>query len=492
MRDSPPERAPDENRPAISGPGDLPGAVTDREVCGAYAADASGLSRVPDAVVRPQTEEEVADLVRACSARGIALTPQGLRSSTTGASVAARGIALSLERMTRVLEIDPERRVAVAEPGVVVSEFKARVREAGLFYPVDPTSEAECTLGGTVACNASGSRTYRYGATRGYVRALRVVLADGSVREVRRIATGKNSAGYAGLQNPVDLWIGSEGTLGVVTQVELDLLAPPPGFFGALAFFRDWRAAVGFVQAADAARRVSMASGTAGLRPRCLELFDHGSLDLVRPEAGGRCIPAAAGAAVFFEEEVSPDESLGAMERWYAAIDSAGGLADDTVVAQSEAEQEELRRLRHALPAGMNERGQGAAREGGRKVSTDFAVPLDRLPQMMEDAYAMVREVFGGFHVAYGHVGNGHPHYNLLAENAAGLVKAREAARCMAERALELGGTLAAEHGIGKVKSALYRRLYPSWIIEAGLAIKSTLDPQGILAPGNIFGGDEV
>ncbi len=472
--------------------GDLPGAVTDPEVCGAYAADASGLSRLPDAVVRPQSEAEISELLRACSARGIAVTPQGLRSSTTGASVPARGIVLSLERMARVLEIDPQRRVAVAEPGIVTAEFKARVREAGLFYPVDPTSEAECTLGGTVACNASGSRTYRYGPTRGYVRALRIVLADGSVREVRRISTDKNSTGYAGLQNPVDIWIGSEGTLGVVTQVELDLLPPPPGFFGALAFFRDWRAAVGFVQAADAARRVSMASGTAGLRPRCLEFLDHGSLDLVRPEAGGLRIPAAAGAAVFFEEEVSPDESLGAMERWYAAIEKAEGLSDDTVVAQSEAEQAELKRLRHALPAGMNERGARVGSHGGRKVSTDFAVPLERLPQMMEEAYTIVREIFGGFHIAYGHAGNGHPHFNLLAEDVAGLTKAREAARRMAERAIDLGGTMAAEHGIGKVKSALYRRLYPAWLVEAGLAIKSALDPHGILSPGNIFGEDEV
>ncbi len=473
-------------------PGDLPGAVTDPDICGAYAADASGISRVPDAVVRPQGEDEIRELLRACSAREIAVTPQGLRSSTTGASVAARGIVLSLERMARIVSIDPERRVAIAEPGVVAAEFKARVREAGLFYPVDPTSEAECTLGGTVACNASGSRTYRYGPTRDYVRALRVVTADGSVREVRRIGADKNSAGYAGLQSPVDIWIGSEGTLGVVTQVELALLPLPPGFFGALAFFRDWRAAVGFVQAADAARRISVNSGTTGLRPRCLELFDHGSLELVRPQAGGLQIPAAAQAAVFFEEETSPDHSLEAMERWYAAIEGAGGLADDTLIAQSEAEQADLKRLRHALPAGMNERGARAVAAGGRKVSTDFAVPLDALPQMMDEGYAIVREQFSGFHVAYGHAGNGHLHFNLLAEDAAELAKARRATAEMARRAIALGGTLAAEHGIGKVKASLYRRLYPAWMVEAGLAIKNALDPKGILSPGNIFGEDEV
>jgi FAD/FMN-containing dehydrogenase len=278
----------------------------------------------------------------------------------------------------------------------------------------------------------------------------------------------------------------------VVTRVELDLLPPPPGFFGALAFFRDWQAAVAFVQAADAARRVSLASGAVGLRPRCLELFDHGSLDLVRPQAGGLRIPATAGAAVYFEEEVSPDESLAAMERWLAAIEQASNLADDTIVAQSEAEQAELRRLRHALPAEMNERGARAVQHGGRKVSTDFAVPLEALPRAMEEAYAIVRDTFGGFHVAYGHAGNGHPHFNLLAEDGAGLVRARAAARRMAECAMGLGGTPAAEHGIGKVKSALFRSLYPSWLISASLGIKHALDPQGILSPGNIFGEEEV
>ena len=464
-----------------------PRVVTDPEVCGAYAADASGLSRLPEAVARPESEEEVAEILRLCSARGVPVTPQGLRSSTTGASVPAAGIVLSLERMSRVLEIDAARRFAVAEPGIITAEFKRQIRAAGLFYPVDPTSEEECTLGGTVACNASGSRTYRYGPTRPYVRALSVVLIEGTTRQVRRIDADKNSTGFFGLQNPVDLWIGSEGTLGVVTRIEVDLLPLPPGFFGAMAFFPDGRTAVEFVLAADSARRAGQSAGTVSLRPRCLELFDAGSLNLIRPDAGGVRIPEGAGAAVFFEEEVAPDEAVDAMERWYAAIEAGGGLADDTIIAQSESEQAELRRLRHALPAGMNERGARAVLQGGRKVSTDFAVPLERLPEMMDDAYRIARERFGGFVIAYGHAGNGHPHFNLLAEDPTALTRAKEAARQMARRALELGGTLAAEHGVGKLKAGLFREFYPAWMIDAHRAIKRTLDPRGILSPGNLF-----
>ncbi len=458
-----------------------PRVTADPEVCGAYAADVSGLSRVPPAVARPESAEELADLLRLCHDRAIPVTPQGLRSSTTGASVATTGIVLSLERMARLIDIDRERRIAIAEPGIVTAEFKRQVAEAGLFYAPDPTSEEESTLGGNVACNASGSRTYRYGSTRQYVRALGIALADGSRHEVRRIGANKNAAGYFGLQNPIDLWIGSEGTLGVITRVEVDLLAPPPGSFGAMAFFRDWRAAIGFVLAADEARRAGR------LAPRCLEYFDHHALELIRPEAASLRVPSDAQAAIFLEEEVATEDVLPALERWHEAIETAGGLADATIVARTQAEQAELRKLRHAVPSGMNDRGARAVLAGGRKIGTDFAVPLESLIPVMEDAYRIARDDFGGLVVGYGHVGNGHPHYNLLADSPEALARGTRAACAMARRAIAAGGTLAAEHGIGKVKVPLYRQLYPDWLYQAMRAVKRSLDPRGILSPGNLF-----
>jgi len=212
-----------------------PSCITrERDVCESYAADVSGLCHVPEAVARPEREEDVAELLRYCNAHELPVTVQGLRSSTTGASVATEGIALSLERMNSLIAIDPDKRIARTEPGIITAEFKRHVAEASLFYPPDPTSEEECTIGGNVACNASGARSYKYGPTRRYVRALRVVLADGSVTTVRRIDAGKNAAGYFGLQNPIDLWIGSEGTLGIITEVELGLLPAEALYFGAL------------------------------------------------------------------------------------------------------------------------------------------------------------------------------------------------------------------------------------------------------------------
>lgn len=458
-----------------------PGLVCDVAVREAYSADVSGLSNVPDAVARPQSSEEVADLVRYASAHGIPITAQGLRSSTTGASVPCGGIALSLERMSRILEIDRERRIARVEPGVVLGPFKREVLAAGLFYPPDPTSENECTIGGTIATNASGPRTYRYGSTRAYVRSLEVVLADGRVHTVQRSRVTKNSSGYAGLQDPVDLWIGSEGTLGIVTAIELQLLPRPAGWISGLAWFPDWQRAIRFIVSADRAR----AEGT--LAPRCLELFDRGSLALVSELESGFHPPEGTGGAVYFEQETSEADRLEVLERWYLAIEAGEGLADETRIATTEIEQQELRRIRHAVPARSNELGSRAAAAGGRKLSTDFAVALDSVEGLIGDCYAIAAERFGGPTVLYGHLGSGHPHVNLLADDPAALRKAWDAVRGMTERALDLGGVLSAEHGIGKIKAPYFVELGSPWVVESMRAVKTALDPKGIFAPGNLF-----
>lgn len=458
-----------------------PRLTRDPEVCGSAAADASGLSRVPDGLLRPRSEAEVAELVRLATRHREPLTAQGLRSSTTGSSVVSRGLALSLGSLDRVLGIDPETRRACVEPGVNLGVLKRQLEASGLFYPPDPTSEDECTVGGTVATNASGSRSYRYGATRPWVTGLRVVTADGEVRVLSRVRARKNATGYFGLQDPIDLFIGSEGTLGIVTQVELSLLPLPEEPLAGLAFFGDWREALRFVAAADASPH---------LHPRCLEFFDRTALDLVRSEAGGTAIPAEAGAAISFEEEAGPERFDEVVESWAAALASATPLADRAFLAQGAEERRTLRDLRHAIPARMNEAGARVIAAGGRKVSTDFAVPLPALETIVAETYALAAERFGGLVIAYGHVGSGHPHFNLLAPDPAALARAEDVVRTMSRRALALGGTLSAEHGIGKIKARLFRELYPTWVVEAMRAVKHHLDPEGLFAPGNLFAED--
>jgi FAD/FMN-containing dehydrogenase len=198
----------------------------------AYAADASGLLLVPEGVARPTSAAEVAALLAESSAKGTPVTCAGGQTSTTGASICDKGIVLSLRGMDRVIDIDPDTRTVRAEPGVFVGELKRACAAHGLLLAPDPTSEEECTLGGAVACNASGARTFRYGATRPHVRALKVALADGSIVELRRPALEKNTVGYALAHDPVDWFIGSEGTLGVVLEAELGLLPLPEQVIG--------------------------------------------------------------------------------------------------------------------------------------------------------------------------------------------------------------------------------------------------------------------
>lgn len=450
----------------------------DPEICRSVASDASGLTRVPDGLARPRSEAEVQEIVRLAASHREPITAQGLRSSTTGSSVVARGIALSLEAMDQVIEIDPVRMRARVQPGVNLGELKRRLAEDGLFYPPDPTSENECTIGGTVATNASGSRSYRYGATRPWIHGLRIVTADGEAQRISRVMSRKNATGYFGLQDPIDLFIGSEGTLGIVTEVEISLLPTPPEPIAGFAFFQDWREAIRFVQMVDRSGR---------LRPRCLELFDRAALDLVRREAGGSSIPDAAGAAISFEEEAGPDRLSEVVESWIDALSVSTPLAERAFLAQTVSDKQTLRDLRHAIPARMNEAGAEAVRSGGRKVSTDFAVPLDHLETIVDETYRVARERFDGMVIAYGHVGSGHPHFNFLATSPEALKRAEEVARTVSRRAVELGGTLSAEHGIGKVKARLFRELYPDWMVGAMHAIKNRLDPKGILAPGNLF-----
>ncbi|MDE3216553.1 MAG: FAD-binding oxidoreductase, partial [Gemmatimonadota bacterium] len=238
----------------------------DRSVRESYARDASGLWMVPDAVARPASAGEVADVVRRAAADRTPVTAAGAQTSTTGASISDRGIVLSTRPMARVLDLDERGRTVRVEPGVLLGDLQRALAPHGLFFAPDPTSDQECTVGGAIACNASGPRTLRYGPTRSHVRALTVVAADGSTVEVRRPMLEKNTAGYLAVQDPVDWFVGSEGTLGVIVAAELALLPRPAREIGLAIPLADEQRALAFVVAARESAAVS---------PRCLEYFDR-------------------------------------------------------------------------------------------------------------------------------------------------------------------------------------------------------------------------
>jgi len=435
---------------------------------------------VPDAVARPTSPAEVAEVMREAAAARTPVTPAGAQTSTTAASITDRGVLLSLAGMSRLVDVDRARRTVRAEAGALLGDVKRAAAAEGMLLAPDPTSEDWSTVGGAVACNASGARSLRYGATRPHVVALSLVTARGETMELRRPGLEKNTAGYAFAQDPVDWFVGSEGTLGVVTEVELGLL-PLPGRVTGLAFpFRREADALAFVVAARASRV---------LRPRCLEFFDERALAIAR-DAGGDAAWAAGAAALVYAEDC--DDAPGAdddppLDEWLALAERHGAVADDVRVYDDDAAIREARRVRHAVPATMNERGALRRAHGGRKVSTDWAVPYARLAEALAEARSAADRHGVEQAVTYGHAGNGHPHQNFIAHDAAELERIEHVVGETLTAVIALGGTVAAEHGVGKLK----RRWLPLQLgpvqLGAMRALKRELDPDGILAPGNVF-----
>ena len=441
-----------------------------------YEADASGLHLLPDLVARPESVDDVMELVRKAVSDRISITCAGAQTSTTGASITDTGMLLSLRSLDRISAPDEKARTIKVEPGALVGQIKRAAAAAGLLFAPDPTSEEESTIGGAIACNASGARTYKYGATRRHVRALKVVMASGELLEFRRSDLEKNTVGYAFAHDPIDWFIGSEGTLGIIVEAELSLLPLPRRVVGLAVLFRAEREALNFVIATRESSAVSA---------RCIEYFDERAIEIARSLASGGIISADAGAMVYVEEEIS-DDLDSTLARWLELIEAIA--ADfEPLVFDGEARLREARKIRHSIPATMNERGSRYRESGGRKISTDWAVPYRKLPEAIETARSLVKELGIEQPVIYGHAGNGHPHQNFIARDAREVTTIEGVVEETLKRVLALRGTVAAEHGIGKIK----RRWLPLQMnplqISMMTAVKKELDPNGILAPGNIL-----
>lgn len=450
----------------------------DAAVRQAYSADASGLTMLPDAVARPASAAEVVEVMRQASADGTPVTPAGGQSSMTGGSITDRGTLLSLRGMAKILDIDPVRRTARVEPGILVGDLKRALAAEGLLFAIDPTSEEEAALGGAIACNASGARSLRYGATRRHIAGLSVVLPSGEQVEISRTRLEKNTVGYAAIHDPIDWFIGSEGTLGVVVAAELSLLPLPERVTGIGFPFPGDREALAFVVAA----REAMALGT--IAPRCLEFLDVEALRIIRNEDGGQ---GHAGNAFVYTEEESRGDATPDFDEWLSLAELHGALVNDVLVFDDDAKIRTARLLRHAVPATMLERGNAFAAQGGRRIATDWAVPYPRLAEAIGIARAAVAEHGVTVPTIYGHAGNGHPHMDFVARNGEQVHAVEETIAAILRPILAMGGTVAAEHGIGKIKHRWMGMQLTAQQRAVMQGIKQAIDPQGLMAPGNIF-----
>jgi FAD/FMN-containing dehydrogenase len=436
--------------------------------------DASGFRGQADEIVAPDDEAGVISFLRRASETATPVTIAGAGTGVTGGGVPLSGALLSLGKLKR-LEI--RRGWAIAGPGVLLADLHAAAAAAGQFYPPDPT-ETSAAIGGTIATNASGSRSFRYGDTRRHVLRLRVVLMDGRILDVRRgdavdfpvsaipiPQTTKHTGGYrlSPGMDWIDLFVGSEGTLGVVTEAELRLLPSPAEFLAGVVFFPDDGRAIDAVEA------------WRGLAPaRMLEYFDKGSLDLLRtrfPE-----MPSAAGAAILFEDETAD------VDRWHDRLMASGALLDDSWFAATPGDREKFRRFRHALPELVNAE---VRRKGFMKLGSDYAVPIARNREMLAEYR---RRLEGEFqYVIFGHIGDAHVHVNILPGSQEQYAQGQELMLDFARRAVALGGTVSAEHGLGKRKAHLLELQYTREQIEAMKQVKRRLDPQWLLGRGTLF-----
>ena len=431
-----------------------------------YGADALKQGRRPDAVVLPADTKEVAAVVGLCARHRVPIVPRGAGTGYTGGAVPTQGgIVLSLERMNRILEIDEANLIAVVEPHVVTGDLQAAVERVGLFYPPDPASLKESVIAGNVAECAGGPRAFKYGTTKQYVLGLEVVLPTGEV-----IRTGgkvvKNVVGY----DLTHLIVGSEGTLGVITQVVLRLVPKPPVQSTLRATFTDVESAVQAVINVIRARVV----------PAAVELIDGDSLEAVAQYLQVRSLaPQGTAAMLLLEVDGVPpavEEEAGRVEE---ACRDAG--ATEVLRARDEEERQELWRVRRELSRSLK-------MITPLKYNHDVVVPKGRIPEL----FALVREIRDEFNLripCFGHAGDGNIHVNIMVDpnNQAEIARARVAERRLFAGVVSLEGSISGEHGIGFAKAPFLGLELSPEAIALMKRVKRAFDPHDILNPGKIF-----
>lgn len=429
-----------------------------------YGYDNSRRHVAPDLVAFATDAGQVRDIVRLCHDAQVPIVARGRGSGTTGGSVPlAGGLVLALERMNRIVEMDPPNRLMRVEPGVTNEAVQIEAARHGYFWPPDPTSSAYCTVGGNIALNAAGPRAVKYGATRDNVLALSAVTGTGAV-----IHTGSRTTKSAVGFDLTRLLIGSEGTLAIVTEATLKLTPLPEARRTLQAVYRDIRSATEAVVAI-------MAQPTT---PSALEFMDQTSIDMIRGYTGIE-LPHDAGALLMIEVDGSEAAIDTSASRIMRSAANAGCLR--IAAAASKAQAEALWAVRRALSPALRNIAPN-------KLNEDVVVPVSRIPELIEGVAALSRE-FGIPIVNFGHAGNGNIHVNLLYDTQDPAQEA-SALPCLSrvfDLVLALGGTLSGEHGIGLAKRDYLARAIDPATLALMRAIKREFDPRGILNPGKVF-----
>ncbi len=436
---------------------------TEAAALAAHAGDKWFASHPPEAVVFARTTEDVSKLLKFANRRGIPVTARGAGYGYVGGCVPSRGgIVLSLARMNRIKEINFADAVAVVEPGVITGVLQAEARKRKLFYPPDPASLKDCSLGGNIATNAGGPRCLKYGVTRHYVLGLEVVLADGRILRTGS-RTHKNKTGF----DLIGMFVGSEGLLGVVTEATLRLLPLPPARATLSASFRTFR------QAANAVQEIF----AAGFLPCALEIADAFTL-AAAGEYLGKMLAPRGSAHLLMDLDGQPESVAAEARTLFALLEKLKAVNPKTAVG--EAACEELWSLRRAF-------SQSLKATGLIKLNEDIAVPRGRLTDLAAFAETL-RKKYGYPIACFGHAGDGNIHVNIMAADyhtdAAVKKKVGAALDDLFAQVLAWGGVITGEHGIGIAKQRWFADATSPVSRQVHASLKAALDPKGILNPG--------
>jgi glycolate oxidase len=437
-------------------------ATEDPDVLAAYANDRATFcaSGQPAALVRARSLQDVVETLQWAYDNGVPVVPQGARTGLSGGANAVDGcVLLNLEKFDQIVEIDVEEQIAVVQPGVINATLAAAVAEKGLYYPPDPGSKDISSIGGNVATNAGGMCCLKYGVTGDFVRALQVVLADGRVMRTGR-RTAKGVAGY----DLTRLFVGSEGTLGVVTEVTVALRPATARPLTAVAFFDS---------AVDAGRAVADYLG-AGFRPAALELMDAPSIEAIT-KLKDLGFPPGVGAVLIAQSDAgaAAAEELAAFE-----VAARRCAATDVVVADDPAEGDLLMQGRRL--AGL------AFEEYPACLVDDVCVPRRRLAELIAGVERIAAE-HDVMIACVGHAGDGNMHPAVLFDHSQAAA-AQHAFDAVMRLGLDLGGTITGEHGVGLLKREWLTRELDEPALWAHHQLKQALDPRGILNPGRVIG----
>ena len=476
-----------------------------------YLIDASNYKGYCDSVYFPQNEADVVKILKEAEANKIPLTVSGNGTGLTGARVPKGGIVISTDKLNKIIEINDKEMFGAVEPGVILADFQELLKEKHLLYPPDPT-EKNCFIGGTVATNASGEKTFKYGPTRDYVLELEVILAGGEKIVLKRgeqKATGyklelktesgklllidlpaykmpnvKNASGYycKADMDAIDLFIGSEGTLGVITKIKLKLVQQPEKIISCVVFFDDEINALKFTaKARDISFNTRLRHDPRCIEALAIEFFDEKALKFLVNDYPQ--IPGSAKAGVWFEQEVTHENEDSFFESWIDLVNEFHGDEESAWFAVTDEDKKRILEFRHAISAKINEY---ISKNNLRKLGTDVAVPDDRFEDLYFYSKGIVEKENMDY-VIYGHFGNSHIHLNMLPKDEKEFLKGQSLYTAICKKAIELGGTVSAEHGIGKAKTDYLLAMYGKDIVNKMLELKKALDPNMILGRGNIF-----